>query len=51
MVIGTLGLIAGIILLIQGDWVIGLAGSIGSGGFLYKSYRDSKKMQEKEELE
>ncbi len=40
LVIGVLGLIAGIILLFTDSWFIGLFGSIASAGIAYKGYQD-----------
>lgn len=38
VVIGVLGVIAGIALLIQENWVIGISGTISSAGLAYYSY-------------
>ena len=42
VIIGTLGLIAGIILIFSDNWTTGLFGAIASGGVAFMSYRDSK---------
>lgn len=42
IIIGCLGLVAGIILLFGDSWMIGIFGSIASAGIAYKGYQDSK---------
>lgn len=42
LIIGSLGLLAGILLMIEAQWFIGIFGSIASGGIAYKGYQDSK---------
>lgn len=42
LVIGILGLIAGIGLLFTESWLIGVFGSMASAGIAYKGYHDSK---------
>jgi uncharacterized membrane protein HdeD (DUF308 family) len=42
LILGVLGLIAGIILLFGDSWLIGIFGSIASAGLTYKGYQDSK---------
>lgn len=42
MIIGGLGLLAGIGLLFTESWFIGIFGSIASAGIAYKGYQDSK---------
>ncbi len=39
VIVGLLGTIAGIYLIIQKDWVIGISGTIASAGLAYISYR------------
>ena len=48
IILGTLGLIAGIVLLFEGNWLIGIAGSIASAGLAYKGYMDYKTQEKKE---
>lgn len=40
LIIGVLGVIAGVILLFTDSWFIGLFGSIASAGIAYKGYQD-----------
>lgn len=42
LIIGVVGLIAGIILMFGESWRIGVFGSIASAGIAYKGYKDSK---------
>ena len=42
LVIGVLGMIAGIGLLFTESWFIGLFGGIASAGIAYKGYQDLK---------
>jgi Kef-type K+ transport system membrane component KefB len=48
VILGTLGLIAGIALTLEGNWLIGIAGSIASAGLVYKGYQDYKALEKKE---
>ena len=43
LIIGVLGLLAGIGLMFSESWLIGVFGSIASAGIAYKGYQDSKK--------
>lgn len=42
LIIGILGVLAGIGLLFTESWLIGIFGSIASAGIAYKGYQDSK---------
>ncbi|MBO6607187.1 hypothetical protein [Psychroserpens sp.] len=42
MLIGILGVIAGIALIFTDSWFIGVFGGIASAGITYKSYKDSR---------
>lgn len=44
-IIGIMGIFAGIFLIVQGDWVIGICGSTASAGITYLSYRNPKKTE------
>lgn len=41
LIIGILGMMAGISLLFTNSWLIGIFGTIASAGISYKGYRDS----------
>ena len=41
-VLGSIGVIAGVLLMIGGNWFVGLFGSIASAGLIYHGYRDYK---------
>lgn len=47
LIIGMLGVIAGIGLLFTESWIIGIFGSIASAGIAYKGYQDSKESKNK----
>jgi ABC-type transport system involved in cytochrome bd biosynthesis fused ATPase/permease subunit len=47
VIIGTLGTIAGIGLLIMGEWLIGGSGTVASAGLAYFSYQNAKKQEYK----
>ncbi len=39
LIIGLLGFIAGIFLMVQGDWITGIFGAIASASVAYLSYQ------------
>lgn len=46
LILGILGLIAGIGLMFTDSWLIGIFGSIAGAGIAYKGYQDSKALSE-----
>ncbi|NAS13845.1 hypothetical protein [Poritiphilus flavus] len=45
LIIGTIGLIAGILLIVSGQTLVGAAGSVASGGLALKGFLDSRKSE------
>ena len=43
LIIGILGVAAGIVLIFSDSWQIGIGGSLASAGLVYQGYRDLKK--------
>lgn len=46
MILGLLGLVAGIFLMFGEDWITGVFGSIASAGVAYTGYKSSKEAQD-----
>ncbi len=42
LIMGVIGTIAGIFLIVEGDYLIGISGGIASAGLAYISYAKSK---------